>query len=304
MNKNQLGGQADFNSITIYDNKKHVTVLRNNDGSLLIKVKIQSKDRLYLLKRIFLIRGFVQFINTMFTQLNSHSIQDINPTKKQLSSKIKRSLKFIYDSSAIITFFLIFIFIPTFIQFIPWFENQKHLFILFEGATRIMIYLLLLELVSKLNNITYLLKYHAAEHMAINAYAKNKQLTVPAIRRGFQKNIRCGSTYFYILAIIYAIFFVLIYFIDSSLSYNIFLRLAALPICSGITHEVINIIDRYKENINKKILSFFMIMQKKTLRYPDDHHLQVAITAIHIHQLKTIEKHYILNNFSELKKIK
>ena len=148
------------------------------------------------------------------------------------------------------------------------------------------------------------MKYHAAEHMAINAFEKNKKLTVPAIRRSFQKNIRCGSTYFFILAIIYAILFILLYFINASLTTNIFLRIITLPICCGLTYEVINIIDHYKGNLNKNILSFLMMMQTKTLLQPDDHHLQVAIVAINVHQSDTTEGHYILNNFFDINNIK
>lgn len=304
MKNNQLGGQADFNGISVYDNQKYVTVLRNDDGSLFIKVKTKSKKQFNILKRILLIRGFIQFINTMFKQINNHKIVKYTKSKKQFSLKIQRVCKFIYESSAIIVFLLIFTLIPALMQFLPWLESKKLLSLLSEGATRIIIYFILLELISKLNNITYLLKYHAAEHMAINAFEKNKKLTVPAIRRSFQKNIRCGSTYFFILAIIYAILFILLYFINASLTTGIFLRIITLPICCGLTYEVINIIDHYKGNINKNILSFLMMMQTKTLLQPDDHHLQVAIVAINVHQSDTTEGHYILNNFFDINNIK
>jgi uncharacterized protein YqhQ len=303
MDNNQLGGQADFNGITVYDNQKRVTVIRNDDGSLFIKVKEQSKKKFDLLTRILLIRGFIQFLNTMFTQLNNYKIVESTKTKKQFSLQIIKFYKFIYESSAIIGFLLIFTLTPALLQFLPWFDNKKLLLLFSEGATRIIIYFILLELISKLNNIAHLLKYHAAEHMAINSFEKNKNLTVPAIRRSFQKNIRCGSTYFFILAMIYAIIFIIMYFINVPLTTNIFLRIIALPICCGLTHEVINIIDRYKGNISKNILSLCMTMQTKTLLQPDDHHLQVAVVAINIHHSDTTEGYYNLSNFFDINNI-
>ena len=139
--------------------------------------------------------------------------------------------------------------------------------------------------------------------MAINAFENNKQLTVPAIRRDSKKNIRCGTSYFFILAVVYLITFITLPQKNYSFEEEILIRILMLPLLSGIANECLILMSILDNKIQSKIFKPLLLLQELTTIHPDDQHLQSAIAAITILQSKIELGIYNLKNYSELNKL-
>tara|TARA_Y100001970_G_scaffold138225_1_gene170125 strand:+ start:27927 stop:28790 length:864 start_codon:yes stop_codon:yes gene_type:complete len=280
-----LGGQAEHNGITVFNNIKKVSVTRLHDDSININVaNIQNNKAINLINNIIILRGFFKLINAII----------IDPTN---------NLKQYKGMNISILFLLAFTAMPAFIHAFSYTETEKFLTNLFEGFIRIGGYLLFLIMIKFLPNINQLLKNHAAEHMAINAFENNKQLTVPAIRRDSKKNIRCGTSYFFILAVVYLIAFITLPQKNYSFEEEILIRILMLPLLSGVANECLILMSKLDNKIQSKIFKPLLLLQELTTIHPDDQHLQSAIAAITILQSKIELGIYNLKNYSELNKL-
>jgi uncharacterized protein YqhQ len=285
MQNHYLGGQAEDNGITVFNNIKQVSIARLNDDSINISItSIQNSKIINLVNNIIVLRGFFKLIHAML----------IDRTNKQ-----ERFRGFLVS----ISFLMIFIVSPAFIHFLSHLIEKNVFIDLLEGLIRIIGFLLFLFVIKFLPSTNQLLKNHAAEHMAINAFENNKQLTVPAIRRDSKKNIRCGTNYFFILTIIYLIVFLILPQGNYGIEGEIVIRILILPLIAGIANECLIIISKLNNKIQSKIFKPLLLLQELTTMHPDDQHLQSAIAAIKILQSKVSIGEYKLNNYAELDKL-
>ena len=285
MQNHYLGGQAEDNGITIFNNVRKVSVKRLNDDSLNINIShIQNHKISDLINKIIILRGFLKLINSMI----------IDKTTNQ------EKMRGLFIS---MTFLVIFVIAPALIGSLSHLVEKKIFIDLFEGLIRIIGYLLFLITIKFLPNIKQLLKHHAAEHMVINAFENNKKLTVPAIRRDSRKNIRCGTNYFFILGIVYFVVFLILPKANYNVMVELAIRIMMLPLLSGIANELLIIISKLNNKIQSKIFKPLLTLQEFTTIPPDDQHLQSAIAAIKILQSKISIGEYKLNNYADLDKL-
>ena len=282
MQKQYLGGQAEYSGVTVFNKIKKVSVTRSNDDSIKISiVNIQSNKIVNFINKIIIIRGFFKLIDAML----------IDRTNKK--ERLRGTL-------VAILFLLIFTASPSLVHYFDHFIKNNFFMDLLEGLIRIIGYLCFLTTIKHLPNIDQLLKNHAAEHMAINAFENNKQLTVPAIRRDSKNNLRCGTNYFLILSIIYLATFLMLPQINYSVEIELIIKILALPFLSGIANECLIIISRFNDKFQNKIFKPLLLLQQLTTLHPDDQHLQSAIAAVKILQSKISTGIYKLKNYSEL----
>ena len=282
MQKQYLGGQAEHSSITVFNNVKKVSVTRLSDDSIHISiVNIQRNRIVNFINKIVIIRGFFKLIDAML----------IDRTNNQ---------ERLHGTLITVLFLLIFTVLPSLVHYFDQFIKNNFFMDLLEGLIRIIGYLFFLISIKYFPNIDQLLKNHAAEHMAINAFENNKQLTVPAIRRDSKNNLRCGTNYYLILAIIYFATFLMLPQINYSIETELIIKILALPLLSGIANECLIIISRVNDKFQNNIFKPLLLLQKLTTLHPDDQHLQSAIAAIKILQSKMNTGVYKLNNYSEL----
>lgn len=294
-----IGGQAHYNGITIYDDYKITSLKINKDDSLLIQVSEANNKYNQYFDKLYFLRGITRFLDSMILQINTTKIFE---KKNYKSKKIFNFFYILNEYFILIITLLFFIEVPiiTARLFLLLLDNSIFL-ISIEGIIRTTSYIILLSAIKYFNSTHQLLKYHAAEHMLINSFEKNKELTIPSIRKTSKENIRCGSTYFFILAIIYfVIFLILELTIHGRFNESLIARLAMFPVAIAISNELLIIIKKSKRISQSKFTKILLKVQKNTTAHPDDHHLQVALATISVHQSKMSFGNYNLKNFQDL----
>lgn len=144
------------------------------------------------------------------------------------------------------------------------------------AAAAILVYILSLKI--KKVSLKQNLKYHAAEHMVINAYKNKKELTVENVMQQSRVSPRCGAT----LIVFMLIILIPLLFIED------------VPICVlllyGVSYELFTLAPKYK--IFKPFLALSSFIQKHiTTLPPDEKDVIVAIRGLkQLIELETGEK--------------
>ena len=280
---NKVGGQAVIDGVVmIYNNKKAVAT-RNKNGKITF-IKNEKIYKIPFLRGILIIiENTISGIKTFNSPLNTNKDYEedlIDKIFKKIFNKNSEKV-FIYLSiflSMILGFF-VFIFIPTFICDI-FLKYTKNIFILnfIEGFLRISILYLYMFLVSKINDIQDIYKYHGAEHKTINCYENNLELTTENIIKLPKNHKRCGTNFLSIFMIVSIIVFSLFSWKD--IFYRLLVRLISIPLVLSFSYEVFSIISNYDNTFTRIISIPGMIFQNITTKEPESTHIEVAIEAL------------------------
>ena len=148
-----------------------------------------------------------------------------------------------------------------------------------EALVRALLLLGYIRLVTLIPDIQRVFAYHGAEHKVIHTFEAGEELTVENARTKTTMHPRCGTSFLFFVVLVSAVVFTLI---ASNVWYaKILLRLALLPVVTGISYEIIKLAGKKD--------AFFLIrwlgvpgmwLQKMTTREPDDDMLEVAIAAL------------------------
>jgi len=150
-----------------------------------------------------------------------------------------------------------------------------------EGAARLIVFFFYILAISKIKDIDRVFMYHGAEHMIINCYENEKELTVENARTFSRFHPRCGTNYLFLVMIVSIIIFSFLGF-----SGNPFLRLLTrlilLPLVAGVAYEVLKACARNENTLTHIIRAPGLFMQRFTTKVPSDDMLEVAIAAFNV----------------------
>lgn len=234
-NKDKIGGRAYKNGVKLKNNRKSVKAYYDQNDNLQIEVRALKQNKyLKYIKKIPIVRGIAILIWAIFSFLKE-------------ATKNPKKYWFIF---LIILFDLIYIFMPESTS-----GGMENLFLLSYFALPI-----ILILIFK-NGISEVLKYHGAEHKAVNYYENDYDGDINSYSRIHR---RCGSNivFYYILITFLASFF--------PINLNIFVQELLFL---GIAYEAI----KYTP---EKLLFFPTLFQKIVTREPDKKHLRAAEKAL------------------------
>lgn len=236
-NKDKIGGRAYKNGVRLKNKKRSVKAYYNKNNKLQLEVSGVKQNRyIKYIKNIPIIRGIV----ILFFAIWSFLKEVIKTPKKYW---------FVF---AIILFDLVFIFMPNSAS--SGLENT--FFILYFAVPIILI------LFFK-NSISEVLKFHGAEHKAVNYYENDYKGDIASYSRIHR---RCGSN----IVFFYIIFSILVSFFNLGLP----LLLQELLIL-GIAYEAI-------KYLPKKLLGLPSLFQKIFAREPDKRQLKAAEAALEV----------------------
>lgn len=120
--------------------------------------------------------------------------------------------------------------------------------------------------------------YHGAEHKCINCIERGKPLTVGNVKRSSRKHRRCGTSF---LVLIMVITIILFFFIRvESPVLKVLIRLAMIPVISGISYEFLRLAGKYDNFFTRLISAPGLWLQSLTTREPDKEMCEVAIKAV------------------------
>lgn len=296
MNKDQpiktsIGGQAVIEGIMMRGPKKTALSVRLPNKTISTEEwDTKSSNKWY--KKTPFIRGVFNFIDSMmmgYTCLMKSAekagFDDEEPSKFELKLKEIFGDKYMTFLEGVIMVFAVilavglFTILPAFlVNLTRGFIKNDILLTAIESVVKIGIFLGYLYLVSKMDDIDRVFKYHGAEHKTIFCYEHGEELTVENVRKYTRFHPRCGTSFLVIVLLLSILVF-------SFLSWgNIWLRIGlkilCLPIIMSVSYECIKLAGRC-DNLFTRILSApGLWTQRLTTREPDDDQIEVAIEAM------------------------
>ncbi len=180
---------------------------------------------------------------------------------------------------AIIATVLIFIIAPTIVvNLLKHVTTNEIVLNLTEGVLRIIMFIAYVVLISRMEEIKDVFRYHGAEHKTIHCYENGLELTPENAQQFYTLHPRCGTSFLMFVLVISLILFSLLGW--PNLLWRILSRVLLLPVIAGLSFELLRWAGR-SDNIVVKILSIpGLLLQKLTTNEPTDRHLEVAIAAM------------------------
>ncbi len=182
----------------------------------------------------------------------------------------------------------LFFLLPTFAsKWAAGFFNENPIIdALFEGAIRLILFVLYLWAIGLMPDIRRVFGYHGAEHKTINAYEAGDILTVASVQKHSVQHTRCGTSFLlYVLVLSILLFAPLTFaWIEQTwlaLLFRFITRLLLIPIVAGIAYEIIRFSAAHDKNpLMRALITPGLLLQKMTTREPDDDMVACAIAAL------------------------
>ena len=288
-----IGGQAVLEGVMMRNKDMYSVAVRKPNGEIAVEIDeyhgIASGSKLM---RIPFVRGIFVFIDSLAIGMKALNYSSsFYEEEEQAPSKADKFLDKISDGHAdklvevitmIISFALaigIFVLLPYFIaDFLTAYVRNASLLSLLEGIVRILIFIGYILLISRMNDINRLFRYHGAEHKCINCIEKGRPLTVKNAMRSSRLHKRCGSSF--ILFVMF-VSIVLFFFIRvDSLPMRLLLRILLIPVISGISYEMIRLAGRSDNAVVNAVSAPGLWLQRLTTKEPDESMIEVGIKAV------------------------
>lgn len=292
-----IGGQAVMEGVMMKGPDRTAVCVRIPDGRLFIRTK-KNRHRGKFAK-LPLIRGVVSFIASLIegTKILTWSADVLEffsdgEEEEQETGRFERWLERHFSEQTVWNFMLsisvilallfsvaVFILFPT--VAVNWLEiwiKSSVLLNLIEGIFRIFLLVLYIWLVSKMEDIKRVFRYHGAEHKTIHCFENGLELTPENARQFYTLHPRCGTSFLMFVAVVSLLLFSLLGW--PSMLWRILSRILLLPAVAAISYEILRWAGR-SDNKLVEILSLpGLYLQKLTTSQPDDSMLEVAIAAM------------------------
>lgn len=182
----------------------------------------------------------------------------------------------------------LFFLLPTFASqwLAGYFDDHAAVDAIFEGAIRLILFVLYLWAIGLMPDIRRVFGYHGAEHKTINAYEAGEELTVATVQRYSVQHTRCGTSFLLYVLVISIFLFAPLTFAGVepgwlALLLRFITRLLLIPIVAGIAYEIIRFSAGHDKNpVMRALITPGLLLQKLTTREPDDGMVECAITAL------------------------
>ncbi len=291
----KVGGQAVLDGIMMKGEKRTALTMRMPDGSLYARIKPAASAKKWM--KIPFVRGVGIFGQALVEGVKTitHSadvlekyegegaVEDDKLTAwmNKKFGKEKAWNIMIYFAVALSLAFSIgvFMILPTAAVSLFAYLWDNDIFLnLVEGVVRIILFVVYVLLISRLDEIDNVFKYHGAEHKTIHCFENGKELTVENAKAFTTLHPRCGTSFLMFVLVISLTLFSFLGW--PSLIIRIASRIVLLPVIAGIAYELLRWAGK-SDNIVVKILSIpGILLQKITTSEPREEHLEVAIVAI------------------------
>ncbi len=292
--KTSIGGQALIEGIMMRGPHKICTAVRKSDGEIETKVseiKPIFKNKFFKLP---IIRGTFMLFESMITgvkelMFSASFFEDEDMKEDAIDKFLKKVFKdkadtaIIYFSVILAMLISVFVFMlgPSLLtSVLRVFTENTIILNLVEGLIRVLIFVGYTLLISRLDDIKRVFKYHGAEHKTIYCYENAEELTVENVKKYSRLHPRCGTSFIVNVLIISIIVFS--FFGWPNPVMRMLSRIALLPLVAGLSYEVNRFVGRCdRNNFFVKILSYpGFLIQKITTQEPDDEMIEVAIVAM------------------------
>ena len=293
MKSSNIGGQAVMEGIMMKNKDDYAVAVRKSDGEIVVKKdtcrSIAGKCK--ALTKIPFIRGVFNFIDSMVlgmkTLMYSASFfeEETNgeaPLTEEEAAKNEKEEELLMTGTVIVSVLMavgIFMVLPYYLSsLLKDMVPSYHIRTIIEGLVRIGIFIAYILLISKMEDIQRLFRYHGAEHKCINCIEHGLPLTVENVRISSRQHKRCGTSFLFFVLLV-SICLLMVVQAESPLM-RVLVRIALLPVIAGISYEILKLAGRSENSLVNLLSKPGMAIQKLTTKEPDDSMIEVAIQAV------------------------
>lgn len=296
---NKVGGQAVLEGVMMKAGERTVTTCRKEDGSLVVNdSKFVSVRKKHKILNIPILRGVINFVEMMLLSFKtlgaSADALGIEEEDGKCEKWLKKHLGVgLVDVIMVIAMILgvalalfLFMFLPgllsDFINYLAAGRVGPTLKALIEGASKLLIFLVYLWLVSLIPDIKRTFMYHGAEHKSIACFESGTELTPENAKNYTRFHPRCGTSFMFVMIALGIIAGMVVNNIFPSLGRFALtgIRLAILPLVMGLGYEFIMFAGKHDNVITRALSAPGLWVQRITTKEPTEQMLEVAIVSI------------------------
>ncbi|MCX7914440.1 MAG: DUF1385 domain-containing protein [Thermodesulfovibrionales bacterium] len=278
-----IGGQAVIEGVMMKSSVGWVVAVRNPQGEINLRTSTIKKPSKIL--QLPIIRGVYALLSALVVGIKAIEFSSMIAYK----DKDEKSLGFwgiaLSIVLALIIAILLFKFFPLLLTTVlgHYYQNLSSnslFFNLMDGVLRVGIFLLYVFIIGFWNDMRRIYQYHGAEHKVIHAYEAGEELTIENVKKYKPYHPRCGTSFLLIVMITSIIVFI---FIPQHWTFTekFFSRIILIPVIAGLSYEILRITAKLGgRSILRLLILPGLLLQRLTVREPDDSQIDVAITAI------------------------
>ena len=156
--------------------------------------------------------------------------------------------------------------------------GEQIVFNLVDGIIRILLFLLFIWGVSRLKDIHRVFEYHGAEHKTVFAFENGDPMETATVQKYPTFHPRCGTSFLMTVMIISMLVYMLIPVTSFGAKFAV--RIALLPVITGISYEIIRFAARHRGSLFAVMTAPGLWLQRITTQPPSDDQAQCAIVAL------------------------
>jgi len=279
-----IGGQAVIEGVMMKSPVGWSVAVRDPKGE--INLKMVRTKKMPSLFRLPLIRGVVGLFHALIIGVKAIEFSGSVAYQEQERDKPVSPWGLgLSIGLAIILAIALFKFLPLFLttligNVVKGVSNNSLLFNFIDGFIRVGIFFFYIFVIGLWKEMRRVYQYHGAEHKVIYAYEAGEDLTIENAKKYKPYHPRCGTSFLLIVMVISIMVFLLIpkewSFVDKLVS-----RIVLIPVIAGLSYEVLRFSAKRKDNPVVGLMVFpGLLLQRMTVRDPDDSQIEVAIAAM------------------------
>ena len=306
-----IGGQAVMEGVMMRNKDDYAVAVRKPDGEIaVIKDKYSGVIPSEAVSKIPILRGIAGFIDSLVLGMKAinysadffaeetedekkekpeeNAGEASDPEKKSGNVEVmnasdkKGGMGALSIAVTIVALFFslgLFMVIPYYLSlvFSKWVGSTK-LLALIEGIIRLGIFVIYIKVISLMEDIKRVFRYHGAEHKCINCLETGHELNLENVRAASREHRRCGTSFLLYVMVVSILFFSLIDLESRVL--RAVLRIVLIPLIAGVAYEFIRLAGRSNNPRVRSLSAPGLLMQKLTTAEPDDEMILVGIASV------------------------
>jgi uncharacterized protein YqhQ len=152
------------------------------------------------------------------------------------------------------------------------------MFNLVDGLIRLALFLVFIWGTSLLADIRRVYQYHGAEHKTVFAFENGDPLETRSVQKYSTFHPRCGTSF--LMTVMIISIFVYMLFPVTTFWARFALRIALLPVITGVSYEIIRFAAKHRKSLFAVMTAPGLWLQRITTRPPTDQQAECAISAL------------------------
>jgi uncharacterized protein YqhQ len=290
-----VGGQAVVEGIMMRSPNNLTIAVRKPKGNIIVKKKpFKTFVQRFKFLNIPILRGVINLFEMMIVGTQAINYSAAESVEDEPAEDIKRSIGMkIFEAILFTISFLVAIalsitlfkytplWITTFLESrVPFIKEHWMLFNLIDGIIKTSIFVGYIYILTLAKSFRRIFEYHGAEHKSIFTYEKKLPLTPENATKQTRFHPRCGTSFVLIVFIISILVYTVVPKQDS-LTMNLLVRLAFLPLIAGISYEILKFSAKHNKNIfMRAFIAPGLWFQRLTTKEPDSKQLEVGLKSL------------------------